>query len=44
MKPKPDERISLHGLTPEEVLRALLAVNPDDPPADEDEEGDERKV
>ena len=28
-----DERVSLHGLDPEEALRALLAVKPDDEPA-----------
>ncbi len=34
------ERVSLHGLTPEEALRALLAVDPDAPPVD-DEHDDE---
>lgn len=29
-----DERVSLHGLTPEEALRALLAVDPESPPED----------
>jgi hypothetical protein len=29
-----DERVSLHGLDPEEALKALLAVRPDDEPAD----------
>jgi hypothetical protein len=29
-----DERISLHGHDPEEVLRALLAVDPDSKPAE----------
>lgn len=31
-----DERVSLHGLDPEEALRALLAVKPDDEPASRD--------
>jgi hypothetical protein len=35
-RPRADERASLHGLTPEEALRALLAVDPDDD-ADEHE-------
>jgi hypothetical protein len=30
----PDERVSLHGLEPEEALRALLAVDPDAEPVD----------
>lgn len=29
-----DERVSLHGLDPEEALRALLAVKPEDEPAE----------
>lgn len=29
-----DERVSLHGLDPEEALRALLAVKPEDEPLD----------
>lgn len=33
---KESERVSLHGLTPEEALRALLAVNPDDDPVDDE--------
>jgi hypothetical protein len=33
-QPRPEERASLHGLTPEEALRALLAVDPDDEPDD----------
>lgn len=32
------ERASLHGLTPEEALRALLAVDPSAPEADEPED------
>lgn len=38
--PRSEERVSLHGLTPEEALRALLAVDPDSPPVvvDGDEE------
>lgn len=35
-RPRPDERASLHGLDPEEALRALLAVDPDAPTGDED--------
>lgn len=31
-KPDPGERVSLHGLSPEEALRALLAVKPEDEP------------
>jgi hypothetical protein len=27
-------RVSLHGLSPEDALRALLAVDPDEPEAD----------
>jgi hypothetical protein len=30
-----NEPVSLHGLDPETALRALLAVKPDDQPADE---------
>lgn len=39
-----DGRVSLHGLTPEEALRALLAVNPDDDPVDDDQNDDEAPV
>lgn len=40
MEPMPkdadqDEAVSLHGLTPEEALRALLAVRPDDDAVDD---------
>jgi hypothetical protein len=35
--PKDEAPVSLHGLTPEEALRALLAVKPDDPDDDADE-------
>jgi len=31
---KPDDRVSLKGLEPIAALRALLAVDPDAPPAD----------
>jgi hypothetical protein len=31
-----DKRVSLSGLDPMEALRALLAVDPDDPPQDHD--------
>lgn len=34
----PDERVSLAGRDPEEVLRALLRVKPDDAPAEEERE------
>lgn len=34
-------RVSLAPLTPEEALRALLAVDPEDPPADSDHKDDE---
>lgn len=37
MSPDGDQRVSLHGLDPEEALRALLAVDPDAPPVDEDD-------
>src|SRR5271165_955365 len=33
---KDEERISLHGHDPEEVLRALLAVDPDSEPAEDE--------
>ena len=34
--PAPKEKpVSLHGLTPEEALRALLAIDPGEPPDDE---------
>jgi hypothetical protein len=39
-QPRADKRASLYGLDPEEALRALLAVDPDDEP-EEDEESDE---
>lgn len=35
-----DQQVSLAPLTPEEALRALLKINPDDPPAD-DQDDDE---
>lgn len=31
-----DERVSLHGLDPEEALRALMASGPHTEPADQD--------
>lgn len=34
------ERASLHGLTPEDALRALLAVDPDELVEDEAEDDD----
>ncbi len=37
-KPEADS-VSLAPLTPEEALRALLAVNPDDEPKHEDDDG-----
>lgn len=40
--PNGDDRISLAPLTPEEALRALLAVKPDDEPVD-DREGDDHE-
>ena len=33
--------MSLHGLNPEEALRALLAVDPDSEPVEDDPEDDE---
>ena len=37
-----DESASLHGLDPEEALRALLAVNPEDPLVeDQDQDQDQ---
>lgn len=33
----PDEKVSLAPLAPMKALRALLAVNPDDDPAAEDD-------
>lgn len=44
-KRDPDERVSLHGLDPEEALRALLAVNPDDEPVEDskDDRGGDRR-
>lgn len=41
--PSRDERVSLHGLDPEEALRALLAVKPDDEPAEPDKKRDDRE-
>lgn len=35
-----NERVSLHGLDPEEALRALLAVDPDAPERDGADDGD----
>ncbi len=40
-QPRADERASLHGLTPEEALRALLAVDPDDEGEDDDADEDQ---
>lgn len=34
-----DEQVSLHGLDQEEALRALLAVKPDDEPAQDEDRG-----
>jgi hypothetical protein len=34
-----EERVSLHGLTPEEALRALLAVDPENVDDGDDENG-----
>lgn len=31
-QPEPDARVTLEPLGPEEALRALLAIKPDDPP------------
>ncbi len=39
--PRPDDRVSLHGLTPEEALRALLAVDPCAPPVASDDDDDD---
>jgi hypothetical protein len=39
--PRPNDSASLHGLTPEEALRALLAVKPDDPRSEDDGNGDD---
>jgi hypothetical protein len=36
MKRKPDERISLHGHDPEDVLKALLKVDPQAEPVEDD--------
>lgn len=33
-----DERVSLHGHDPEDVLKALLKVDPDAPPAKRNED------
>jgi hypothetical protein len=38
-----DERVSLHGLDPEEAVRALLAVKPDNEAATHDVEKDPRE-
>ncbi|MEA2376220.1 MAG: hypothetical protein QOD13_127 [Thermoleophilaceae bacterium] len=35
-----DERVSLHGVDPEEAIRALLAVDPDAEPVTEDDEAE----
>jgi hypothetical protein len=37
-----DERVSL-PLDPETALRALLAVDPDDEPADDDQDGSDKQ-
>jgi len=36
-----DQGVSLYGLDPEEALRALLAVDPDSPPVEPDDEPDD---
>jgi hypothetical protein len=33
-----DERVSLHGIDPEEALKALLAVDPESEPAEDEKE------
>ena len=38
-----DQPVSLHGLDPEDALRALLAVKPDDEPARESPNPEESK-
>lgn len=38
MSPDRDERISLDGLHPEDALRALLAVDPDSEPVEEEDD------
>jgi len=39
-----DERVSLDGLTPEEALRALLAVKPDADNADHDDRDEDEST
>lgn len=41
--PHDDERVSLHGLTPDEALRALLSVDPDAPPVENGDETDDEE-
>lgn len=38
MSPDDGKRVSLHGLSPEEALRALLAVDPADDPVGDDKD------
>jgi hypothetical protein len=43
-KTNPDRDVKVKiPLDPEEALRALLAVNPDDEPADEDQDGSDKQ-
>lgn len=40
-----DERVGMHGVDPEAVLRALLQVDPEsEPVAEDDERTDEGKI
>jgi hypothetical protein len=43
MTKDPNESVSLAPLTPEEALRALLAVNPDDEPTEPEGQDDQAK-
>lgn len=38
--PTPDDPVSLHGLDPLEALRALLAVDPDSDPVEDEDRAD----
>lgn len=37
-KDRDEGRVSLEGLDPEAALRALMAVDPDSPPVDDDQD------
>jgi hypothetical protein len=42
-KRDPDERVSMHGADPKEVLRAMLKIDPNAPTDEVDGQGDDEQ-